>query len=143
MTKRIILTCLALIWAANWIGCADMLNQQKAKDRDLAAVMNENLKTSMELSSHFKSFDLLSEGRYKVVCKDLTDAQQAGNYAYNIAVRLYDRNVNKVKTGRSMLITEGYQDGVKIFEVTYGTGMVIPQVVFFGPYEGTTYTPSR
>jgi len=97
----------------------------------------------MELSEHFKSFDLISEGRYKIVCKGLTDAQQVGNYAYNVAVRLNDRNVNKVKTGRDRMVTEGYQDGTKIFEVTYGAGFAIPQVVLFGPYEGTAYTPSK
>jgi hypothetical protein len=140
MLKRIALIALALLLLTA-LGCGDLLNQQRAKDRDLGNMVNENLRTSPTFQENFVSFTMMDAGKYKLETKGLTDPQKAGAYAYNAMAVLDERNVTKVQNGRSTFTITGMQDGVQIFEVHFTSGSQ-PQVTLMGPFEGQTYTPS-
>ena len=140
MLKRIALITLALLLLTA-LGCGDILNQQRAKDRDLGMVVSENLRTSNTLGANFVSFTMMEAGKYKLETKDLADAQKAGAYGYNAMIVLAERNDTKVRAGRSSFTIVGMQGATQIFEVFYTAGSP-PQVTLMGPYEGQTYTPN-
>ena len=140
MLRRIALMVSALL-VLTAFGCGDILNQQRAKDRDLGKVVNDNLQTSPTFEENFRSFTYVEPGKYKLETKGLTDAQKAGAFAYNAMIVLTERNDTKVKSGRSTFTITGMQDGVQIFEVFFTSGAQ-PQVTLMGPFEGETYTQS-
>ncbi len=137
MTRRILLPVLAAIWILS-LGCANMLNLQAAKDRDLGHMVHENMRSSPHFQDNFVSFSLVEIGGYRVVTKNLNDAQEAGKFGYNSMVLLDERNNTKVRTGRSSFTITGVQDGVTIFEVRYTGGDRI-RVTLKGPFEGEEY----
>jgi Tol biopolymer transport system component len=141
LKKILLISALALACIA-LTNCADMLNQQSAKDRDLGHMTEQNMKTSPDFSANVESLGWDSvTGKYKLVTKDLNDAQSAGKYAYNAMVTLYERNNTKVKTGRNQFTMVGVQNGVEIFEVFMTAGSE-PQVTLKGPYAGEAFTPN-
>jgi len=140
MIKRAILIVTSVAVAVLLVNCGDMLNQQAAKDRDLGHMVYDNMKTSQEFQENFVNFTLVAPTKYKLVTRDLADAQVAGKYAYNAMVLLLERNDTKVKSGRSDFTIIGEQDKVQIFEVTGGAGRP-PLVKLMGPFEGQTYSP--
>jgi len=141
MLRHILTATLVLFLSVTAMGCAEMLDQQAAKDRDLGQMVNENLGTG-QFRTNFVRFTYNGgPGLYKCTTKDLADAKSAGDFAYNIMVVLIERNDTKVKTGRDRFVITGVQDGTEIFEVTFAIGTA-PTVVLKGPFEGEVYTPS-
>jgi hypothetical protein len=143
MTKKLTLLLIALL-CLTVAGClGDMLNAQSAKDRDLGAVVEENMKTSDEFRDFIVSFTFDGvPGQYRAVTKDISDAQRAGRFGYNAMIVLDERNNTKVKSGRSEFKIIGEQGGVETFEVTMAAGQS-PQVTLKGPYTGEVYTPGN
>jgi len=141
MFQRTVLVALAMM-ALMISSCGDLLNAQRAKDRDLAEMAELNMKSSSEFIANFVSLEFGDEpGKYICVTKDLNDAHATGRFAYNAMVVLLERNNTKVKTGRTDFIIIGQQNGTEIFEVTYGVGQVTPSVTLKGPFAGETYEP--
>lgn len=138
MAKKTLFITLALIYLCS-LGCSDILNAQAAKDRDLAHVVEENLKTSMRFRDTVVSFIFIDIGEYQITCKNLNDGETVAKFAYNTMVVLDERNANKVRTGRNKFTMIGIQNNETIFEVVYGSGFARPQVTLMGPYEGETY----
>lgn len=143
MLQRTILVLLAAIILA-MSGCfSDILDTQRAKDRDLGQMAEDNLKSSPEFVGHIVSFAWYDEpGRYRCVVKDIDDAQRAGRFAYNAMIVLDERNNSVVKTGRDQFLIIGVQSNETIFEVRYGVGFVTPKVILMGPFEGEEYSPN-
>lgn len=143
MLQRIILVLLAAIILV-MSGCiGDILNTQRAKDRDLGQMAEDNLKSSPEFVDHIVSFTWDNEpGRYRCVVKDIDDPQRAGRFAYNAMIVLDERNNSIVKSGRDQFLIIGVQSNETIFEVRYGVGFVVPNVTLMGPYEGEEYSPN-
>jgi len=138
MLKRILFVLISIIGCILLVNCADMLNQQKAKERDLGHMVEENMKTSKTFMNNFVSFSLTESGKYKCVTKGIKDANEAGKFAYNAMVVLLERNDTKVKTGGNAYTIYGEQDLQPIFEV-YATAGVPPKVTLKGVYEGQTW----
>lgn len=142
MLQRTILVILAIIIlvASGCTGGA-LLDQQRAKDRDLAQMVETNLLTSSQFIDNIVSFEFADEpGKYICNTKDLTDPHDAGVFAYNVMAVLDERNNTKVRTGRSEFLIVGKQNGTVIFEVRYGSGYASPEITLLGPFEGETYT---
>lgn len=140
-TISVILLTLALLVTSGCYG--DMLNAQRAKDRDLGNMTQENLRTSNHFRDNIVSFEFSGEpGKYICNVKDIADGQAAGRFGYNAMVVLDERNNTKVKTGRDLFIIEGRQSGTVIFEVRFGVGILRPEVTLKGPYEGEVYEPN-
>jgi len=144
MTKRaIIIGLIGLVAALYSAGCAKMLDPQAAKDRDLGTLVEQNLKTADDCRPYVVSFKFDGQpGVYRCVTKDLPDAQTAGKFAYNVMVRLKERNDSKVQSGRDAFRIIGVQSGQEIFQVTCAAGPGnYPQVTLEGPWTGETYIP--
>jgi hypothetical protein len=141
MLKRFVLILTVIIATVLLTNCADQLNQQKNKERDLGHMVQENMKTSNKFMDNFVSFTIIESGKYKCVTKGLTDVASVGKYAYNTMSVLLERNDTKVKTGVGTFTIYGEQDGKPIFEV-YATAGIVPQVTLKGVYEGQTWAPS-
>jgi hypothetical protein len=141
MSKRLIVFALAILWTLT-LGCASMLDPQAQKDKNLAHVMEENLRTSIDFQTNFIGFKFLEPGKYQVDTKDLNDGESAGKYAYNVMSVLVERNNTKLQTGRTAFTLIGMQGAVQIFEVRY-TGSGLPRVTLMGPYEGQTFEPNK
>jgi hypothetical protein len=142
MFQRTVAVLLAIIALMISSCSGNLLDAQRAKDRDLAEMAGTNMATSATFMANYVSLEFAEEpGKYICVTKDLTDAQAAGRFAYNAMVVLDERNNTKVKTGRSSFVIIGQQDGTEIFEVTFGVGQTRPTVTLKGPFEGETYTP--
>lgn len=142
MLQRTILILLAAIILA-MSGCfSDILDTQRAKDRDLGQMTEDNLTSSREFIDHIVSFSWDNgPGKYRCVVKDIDDAQRAGRFAYNAMIVLDERNNSVVKSGRDQFLITGVQNNETIFEVRYGVGIVTPQVTLLGPFEGEEYSP--
>jgi len=140
MKKRVILIAVVLLTMLS-LSCAEMLDTQAQKDKNLAHVMKENMSTHPEFMGNFVDFTFVEPGKYRMVVKDINDAQELGKYAYNTMVYVLERNDSKVKTGRSSFVLTGVQGGTTVFEVKY-TGAGVPRVTLMGPFEGETYTPN-
>jgi hypothetical protein len=139
MLKKFVLILIVVIAGVLLMNCGDMLNQQKAKERDLGHMVEENMKTSKIFMDNFVSFTIIETGKYKCVTKGLKDAQEIGKFAYNTMSVLMERNNTKVKTGVGTFTVYGEQDGKPIFEV-YMTAGILPEVTLKGDYEGQTWT---
>jgi len=140
MLKRIALIALALLLLTA-LGCGDILNQQRAKDRDLGNMVKENLRTSPTFQENFVDFTMIEAGKYKLETEGLDDAQKTGAFAYNAMIVLTERNDTKVRAGRSSFTIIGMQGTTQIFEVFFTAGSP-PSVTLMGPFEGQTYAPS-
>jgi len=142
MRKQAFLTALIMI-ALLTTGCGDLLNQQKAKDKDLAKVVSDNISTSVDSRLHkdnFESFTYQDSGVYKIVVKGMQDSAMAGRFGYNAMSVLIERNNTLVQTGRDSFTINGFEGKEQIFKVEYvpGPGNE-PLVTLMGRFEGETW----
>ncbi|HDS29826.1 MAG TPA: hypothetical protein ENN67_02155, partial [Firmicutes bacterium] len=127
------------IWIT-WISWNGFLNSQSAKDKQLARLTGENLKTIDLTCDNFVSIKCVGPGEYLLETKGLNDAHEAGKFAYNAMAVLDERNT-VVLTGRASFVIHGFQNGEPIFDVTWNfTGL--PKVKLLGPFEDFDFTPS-
>lgn len=126
-----------------WTGCNDLLNQQRDKDRGLAHMVSENLKTDPRFSEHFVSLKHTSDGVFEMEVKGFEPGmgQDCGKFAYNCMAVMEERNNTVVKSGRKSFVIKGMQNRTQIFEVTMVLGAGgRPQVTLMGIYQGETWT---
>ncbi|HEX9743884.1 MAG TPA: hypothetical protein VGB30_00515 [bacterium] len=141
---RYLLILALIVNSIVYVGCADMLNQQKQKDKNLAHMVEENLKTADLFREYLESFSYESDGVYKAVLHDIPDAETAGRLSFNMMVVLEERNNTKVKTGRPNFTINAFQNGAQISKTYYvmASGNP-PMVTLMGQYEGEVWTPNR
>lgn len=116
------------------------LNSDKTIDARLAKVISEDMAENARFKDHFVGFKLVEPGHYEVETIGLTDAHEAGTFAYNSMILLVTTNW-KIQTSFSIFTISGQQDGVQIFQVTndeWGR----PSVTLMGPFEGIEYVPT-
>jgi len=137
--KRILLIAISVLILVTAAGCADMLNEQAAKDRNLAGVVEENMSSGNAFRDHFESFEYAgAPGEYNLTVSGIEDAQTAATYAYNAMSLLLERNDSKVQTGRTEFKIYGKQGGSNIFEVFHSAGAA-PRITLMGEFEGQPF----